>query len=85
MAKHHIEARAGEVFVGNHSYESGEPVRVPDYLSSLKTVRLGNQAYDIEGNKLSREQFRPLFIDKSEFDAHHRLMMKLTFPGQKVW
>lgn len=79
------EAKATEVFVGNTSSVNGAPVCIPEHLAGLGTIRLGEQAYDIEGNKLSRDHYRPVFIDRSEVAAHDRIMMKMTFPNQKIW
>lgn len=77
------EAKENEVFVGNVSSVKGAPVCIPDYLSGLGTIRLGKQAYDIEGNKLSPKAYLPLFIDRSEVKAHDRIMMNKTFPNQR--
>ena len=71
-------AREGEVFVGNSPTKDG----VPDYLSSLRTARLGEQALDIYGEKIERDYMRPLFIDRSEAGAYDRIMMRRTFPNQ---
>ena len=79
------EAKSTEVFVGNTSSENGTPVCVPDYLTGLTTVRLGEQAYDIEGKKLNRDHYRPIFIGRSEVPAYDRIMMTKTFPNQKVY
>ena len=80
-----VGAKPNEVFIGNMDSKNGHPVCIPDYLAELKTIRLGEQALDIDGNKLNPDHYRPLFIDRSEEDAHHRIMMRRTFPNQKVW
>lgn len=81
MVSKYIGAQANEIFVGNVPAKEG----VPEYLSGLKTVRLGEQALDIDGNKISKDYMLPMFINRSESDAHHRIMMKRTFPNQAVW
>jgi hypothetical protein len=58
-----------EIFVGNVKSSSG----IPKYLSTLKTVRLGTIALDIDGNKI--DDMRPMFIEKSEIDVHENLAM----------
>lgn len=78
---HYTGARADEVFVGNTLTKDG----VPEYLSGLRTARLGEQALDIEGKKIDPAYMRPLFVGNSEADAYHRIMMKRTFPNQHVW
>lgn len=80
MSKY-VGARPDEVFVGNVETAKG----IPEYLSELKTVRLGDQALDIDGNKLSPAKYRPMFVGRSEHDAHHRIMMRKTFPNQREW
>ena len=80
MSKY-IGDQKNEVFLGNVEADEG----IPDYLTAaqLKTVRLGELALDIEGNDLPG--WRPMFIDQTESDAYHRIMMKRTFPNQHVW
>jgi hypothetical protein len=64
------EARADESFVGN--IRAGD---MPAHLSSLKTARLGAQAYDIHGAKLDPGYMLPLFIGRAELGAYDRIMM----------
>lgn len=73
--KHYTGARPNEVFVGNTPAKDG----VPKHLSGLSTARLGEQALDIEGNKLDPAYMRPLFIDKGEAGEYDRIMMQRTF------
>jgi len=75
---HYTGARADEVFVGNTETKNG----VPEHLRGMTTVRLGDQALDIEGNKIEPEYMRPLFVGRTEADAYDRIMMRRTFPGQ---
>jgi hypothetical protein len=74
-------AKPDEIFVGNTDAAKG----IPEYLRELKTVRLGDQALDINGNKLSPAEYLPIFIGRSEQDAYNRIMMRKTFPNQKIW
>lgn len=72
----HHELAHGEIYVGNTSgnvrWEKG--VDIPTRFAPLKTIRLGEQAYDINGKPLSRDYCRPLIIHKSEHEAHNRIM-----------
>lgn len=67
----HIERKHDEVFAGNTSAEG-----VPAYLSELKSARLGEQAFDIEGRKISSAYMRPLFVGQSEADRYDAIMMQ---------
>ena len=78
---HYTEVRPGEIFVGNTKTEGG----VPENLCALKTIRLGDQALDIDGNELDPGYMRPLFIHESEAKAYDRIMMKRTFPDQHYY
>lgn len=75
---HYTGARPDEIFVGN--------TRVKDwpkeYLRGLKTIRLGEQALDIDGKELSPSEYRPVFVGKSEAVEYDKIMMRLTFPLQ---
>jgi hypothetical protein len=65
----HPEQREDETFVGNHQGE------MDPYLSSLRTARLGNVAYYIDGKKIPlQSNYRPLFVGRAESDAYSRLM-----------
>lgn len=64
------EINIDEVWVGNTGLE------IPQYLSRLKTARLGKIAYDIHGKPLAEhENCRPLIIHKSEANEYNRIMM----------
>ena len=65
------ELRENEVFLCNTSDIQNFPR--PE-LRNLKTIRMGDQAYDINGKKLSTEYCRPVFIQKSELDLYNRIM-----------
>lgn len=71
-------AKPGEVFVGNTLR-----TEVPEYLQSLKTVRLGKPALDIHGKILDHAQ--AVFISKTELGVYDRIMMTRTFPGQRYY
>ena len=74
----YIGARADEVFIGNIPTKDG----VPEYMSGLRTARLGEQALDIEGKKIDPAYMRPMFIGRSDEAEHDRIMMRRTFPEQ---
>jgi hypothetical protein len=70
----HWELKPGEIWVGNTDVsERGLVVR--DELRHLKTVRLGEQAYDIHGKPIERNYCRPLIIHRSEEDLYNSIMM----------
>lgn len=71
MGIYHPETGKNEAFVGNT--KSGD---VPQHLKGLKTARLGNQAYDIHGTKISPDYMRPLFIGHSEEAKYDEVMCK---------
>ena len=73
----HPEASDNEIFVGNTTSTA-----VPEYLVALKTVRLGDQAYDLDGKKISKDYMRPLIIGRAEAGQYDRIMMRRTF-GEK--
>jgi len=60
-----------EVFLGNTS-----GVKIPERYKSLSTIRVGNQAYDIKGEKLDTKDYRPLIIKKSEQYLYEKIYMK---------
>lgn len=59
-----------EIFLGNFSSSKG----IGDYLRPLKTLRIGNIAYDINGVALD-DCYLPLFINKSEAIEYDKIMM----------
>ena len=67
----HTEAKQNEIYLGN---QKGP---IPEKFKSLKTLRLGDIAYDIHGDVLSRKKYnlRPLLIDRSEEKAYDDIMM----------
>lgn len=66
----HPECKRGEMFLGNTT--AG---RIAPHLAGLKTIRLGEQSYDLDGKKLPPERHRPLIIHESESGAYDRIMM----------
>lgn len=72
---HHEPCGPNEVFVGNTNRESGSL----KYLSGrMKTARLGNLAFCLEGKPLPLE-FAPLFIGRAEEQLYDSIMMNRTF------
>ncbi|MCA9307865.1 MAG: hypothetical protein KDA16_15160, partial [Phycisphaerales bacterium] len=67
----YVGKKDGEVFVGN----TDTTRKNLDHLKSLKTLRLGDDALDINGKKLPR-QYRPIFISKAEEGAYDRIMVE---------
>lgn len=64
------ERRDGEVFLGNHTGA------IEPEFGNLKTLRLGENALDIDGKMIPREWgCRPLFIHESEHDRYDSIMM----------
>lgn len=74
----HHELKDGEIWLGNTSGNDDwtKGVDIPDRYSILKTVRLGEQAYDIHGKPISRDYCRPLIINKSEEDMYEKIVMR---------
>lgn len=60
------------MFLGNTSAKDG----IKDYLRQFKTIRLGKQAYDINGKELCPGQCLPLFINKTEYNSLMEKMVK---------
>lgn len=77
---HYQGKREGEIFVGNVKTVRG----IPAYLSDLKTARLGEQALDIDGGKLDTGYMLPLFINQNEQNIYNRIMIRHTFPNQRI-
>lgn len=66
----HHELEKDEVWLGNTG------TKIPEHFRGLKTVRLGEQAYDIHGKPLRRDYCRPLIIKKWEEPEHDRIYLK---------
>lgn len=67
---HYNGAGQSEIFLGN----TLEAMFPEDHLKGLKTVRLGDVAYDLDG-KVLPDYYKPLFLDKSEAGEYDRIMM----------
>lgn len=74
----HHELKQDEIWLGNTSgderWEKG--VEIPTRYKSLKTIRLGEQAYCVHGLPISRSYCKPLIIHKSEEKEFERLYNK---------
>jgi hypothetical protein len=68
------ELREGEKWLGNTCVSDGSTMD-PE-MAHLKTLRLGEQAYDINGEEIDRDYYRPLIIHISEFDEWNNIMME---------
>lgn len=75
----HPEQRENEIYLGNHCIKgTNKSDTIEKHLNHLKTLRLGEQAYDLDGKKISQDYYRPLFVDKSEFKIYDETMVKLS-------
>ncbi len=68
--RQHPEQRNDEIFVGN-TCGTG----VPQYLSGIKTARVGQQAYPLYGPAIPPDQMRPLFVGRGEAAQYDAIMM----------
>lgn len=75
---HYVGALGNEIFVGNTKTKDG----LPEYLIGLQTVRLGEQALDIDGKEIAPSYMLPLFVSRTELVKYNQIMDKRTFPGQ---
>lgn len=67
----HPEQKASEIFVGNTV-----GVAVPDHLAAMTTARVGEQAYNLDGErKIPPGHMRPLFVGRKEADQYDAIMM----------
>lgn len=68
-----------EIFLGNveiKNWKGEEKEWKRDDVKHLKTLRIGEQAYDIYGKPLNKEYIRPLIIHKSECEEYDRIQVK---------
>jgi len=67
----HPECREGEVWVGNTNSNKERPE-----LYGLETYRLGEQAYDINGQKLVGRDahIKPMIMSVSDAEKYNRIM-----------
>lgn len=68
----HHELSKDEYWLGNT-----RGITIPEHYKSLKTIRLGEQAYCIKGTPLDRNHYRPLILNKSEEQAYERIYAQL--------
>lgn len=67
----HADKKEDEIWIGNiNVWDWPRP-----YWSTLKTVRLGKQAYDIHGKPIPTDYCLPIFIHKSEHEAYDKIMV----------
>lgn len=72
--------KKNEIFLGNHQLEKFKDSRFVknkfpgEGLECLKTLRLGEQAYDIDGKPLSKDYCLPVFINVSELRQYDKIM-----------
>lgn len=59
-----------EIFVGNTQLKNWPH----PWLKGLKTLRLGEQSYDIHGKELPTDKYRPVYVGKSEYNEYNRQM-----------
>lgn len=69
----HRERQPDEIWVGNT--KTKELLSTLTKFKSLKTLRVGQQAFDIRGKKLNRQYMKPLFVNKSEENMYDKIMM----------
>lgn len=69
------ELQKDEVWLGNTSGDErwAKGVDIPLRYRTLKTIRLGEQAYCVHGLPISRDYCRPLIIHKSEENEYYKL------------
>lgn len=72
------ELKDGEIFLGNTSVQN--LAKKMQLYTSLKTVRVGKQAYDIDGKKLPQDYMLPLFLNEKERTQYDRIKEKQKEP-----
>lgn len=68
----HPDCRPGETWIGNIEATSIEAL--PEYLKPLQSIRLDGTAYDISGNPLPPDQYRPLIMSQTDSMRYNRIM-----------
>ncbi len=68
----HPEQRSTEVFLGNVPTKRGPR----ECFSHLRTIRIGEQAYDIHGKKIDQDYMRPLFVGKCDEIEYERIYIE---------
>ena len=75
---YHPELKENEIFVGNHIFKDGI-INIPKHLCSIKSVRIGDIAYYIDGKQIIDNNdcgylIRPIFIDKKDSEIYDKIM-----------
>jgi len=65
---YHPEKKETEIFIANT-----RQLDIPKKFRHLKTIRLGRQAYCINGSKLSPTYMLPMFVGKSDYNELNRI------------
>jgi len=73
------ELKKGEVWIGNT-----KGTEIPGHYKSLKTIRIGEQAYDINGKPLDRGCYRPLILHLSE-EPMYNLIYDMRMKKSRRW
>lgn len=89
ITSYHPECRTDENFVGNHDIHKYKGLG--EHLQELKTARLGETAYDLDGNRIPDPEviapysnvLRPLFIGDAEFWLYDAIMCARTWPEDR--
>jgi hypothetical protein len=68
---HHEPCPADEQFLGNCYYHTNG---IPLHLKTLKTLRIGQVAYDLDGKEIP--EMRPLFIKRTEAFEYDHIMTR---------
>ncbi|MFM2006180.1 MAG: hypothetical protein RLZZ09_1835 [Pseudomonadota bacterium] len=66
----HPELRPGEVYVGNAPW-------IAEHYSGLKTIRLGEVAYDYRGNPMSNGS-KPVFVGKDDIKQYREIQQQMS-------
>ena len=71
--------KENEVWLGNHDLSKSL-----DHLQGLKTLRLGEQAYSYDGDKLNPDHYLPLFVGKDEESEYDRIILERIKRIQRI-
>ena len=74
---HHPECSKNETFVGNTHRESKHVDELKK--KGVLSARMGIQAYDIDGKKLTQKYYAPLIVHMSDHDKYNDIMMTSAF------
>lgn len=76
MGRHHEPCGADELYLGNTLRDKNNLEFLKQ--KGMRTIRLGDVAYDLDGKVLSAS-YAPLFIKRSEEQLYDAIMMEKTF------